>query len=103
MDDESPSPYCGRLVQITNTGSDDGVGGAGNTLVVQVEDTCMSCGEGDIDLSVAAWNDLTDSAPWGTFDISWYVGLHPSEEQEEKHLLTVIASSRKFCNVDGQC
>ncbi|CZR68602.1 uncharacterized protein PAC_18501 [Phialocephala subalpina] len=80
MDDESPGPYCGRLIQITNTGSNDGVGGDGNVVTVQVEDTCPSCGEGDIDLSVGAWDKLTNSAAFGTFEISWH-----------------------FCNVDGQC
>jgi len=102
MDDESPGPYCGRLIQITNTGSNDGVGGDGNVVTVQVEDTCPSCGEGDIDLSVGAWDKLTNSAAFGTFEISWY------DSSFElilvvRILLTDTFLPRHFCNVDGQC
>jgi len=80
MQGEFDSPYCGRLIQINNTGSDDGVGGAGTVITIEVQDTCESCGEGDIDLSIGAWDALTNSAAWGTVDISWH-----------------------FCNVNGQC
>ncbi|MCJ1305034.1 hypothetical protein MMC08_007847 [Hypocenomyce scalaris] len=72
MEGESPSAYCGRKIRVTNTGSnDDGVGGAGNVVVVTVEDTCESCGEGDVDFSVGAWDQLTDRAAYGTFEASW--------------------------------
>lgn len=73
MNNEFEGPFCGRLVQVTNTGSDDNVGGAGNTVIVQIEDTCESCDENHIDFSVGAWNELTNSAAFGTIDISWYV------------------------------
>ncbi|OXV08188.1 hypothetical protein Egran_04050 [Elaphomyces granulatus] len=69
MDGESPSPYCGRQIQVTNIGSDDQVGGAGNTLTVTVADTCSTCGPDDIDFSVGAWDSLTDNA--GTFNAQW--------------------------------
>ncbi|MCJ1356560.1 MAG: hypothetical protein MMC33_006555 [Icmadophila ericetorum] len=71
MDNESPGPFCGRKIKATNTGSNDGVGGAGNTVIVTVEDTCPSCGEGDVDFSVGAWDQLTNSAAYGTFDVTW--------------------------------
>ncbi|KAF8847101.1 hypothetical protein BDZ45DRAFT_607922, partial [Acephala macrosclerotiorum] len=80
MNYEYEGPYCGRLIQVTNTGSSDNVGGAGNTVTVRVEGTCASCDENHIDFSVGAWNKSTNSAAWGTADISWH-----------------------FCNVDGQC
>ena len=73
MKHQSPSPYCGRRIQAKNTGSNDGVGGKGNTITVIVQDTCYSCGENDIDFSVAAWNKLTNGAPFGNFDAQWYV------------------------------
>lgn len=71
MNSEYDAPYCGRLIQVTNTGSDDNVGGAGNTITVQVADTCTGCDETHLDFSVGAWNELTNSAAWGTIEISW--------------------------------
>jgi hypothetical protein len=71
MQDESPSPYCGATIVATNAGSDDGVGGAGNSITVTVADTCPSCGDYDIDFSVGAWNALTNNAPYGTFELEW--------------------------------
>ena len=71
MQSKSPGPYCGRQIQATNTGSNDGVGGKGNTVTVMVEDTCPSCDENHVDFSVGAWNALTNNAPFGTIDITW--------------------------------
>jgi hypothetical protein len=71
MKGESPSPYCGRQIQVTNVGSDDQVGGDGNTLTVTVADTCESCGPDDVDFSLGAWDILTDNAAPGTFDAQW--------------------------------
>ena len=71
MQNESPGPFCGRRIQATNTGSNDGVGGQGNTVTVLVQDTCPSCGENDIDFSIGAWNQLTNGAPFGTFNVQW--------------------------------
>ncbi|OXV12171.1 hypothetical protein Egran_00068 [Elaphomyces granulatus] len=68
---ESPSPYCGRQIEVKNVGSDDQVGGAGKTLTVTVADTCPSCGPDDVDLSIGAWNSLTGNAEYGTFDAQW--------------------------------
>ena len=73
MKNQYQSEYCGRLIQVTNTGSDDGVGGKGNTVVEKVQDTCPSCDENHIDFSVGAWNQLTNNAAWGTVNIEWYV------------------------------
>lgn len=68
---EFQSPYCGQTIQITNIGSDDGVGGAGSSITVTVADTCEGCDESHLDLSIGAWNALTDSAPFGTVEINW--------------------------------
>ena len=68
------SQWCGQRVRVTNYGSNEAViGGAGNSVVVTVADTCASCGFGDVDFSIGAWNMLTNSAPWGTFNAGWYV------------------------------
>ena len=75
MDGEYESPYCGRYIKATNIGSNDGVGGDGNVVDVLVQDTCESCGEGDVDFSLGAWNELTNNAEPGTFTVSWY-GLY---------------------------
>lgn len=65
------APYCGLLLHVTNTGSNDGVGGAGNSIVVQVADTCEACDENHVDFSLAAWNHLTGYAAPGTIFITW--------------------------------
>lgn len=70
---QSPGPACGKQIFITNIGSNDGVGGAGNTITVTVADTCPSCEESHLDLSVGAWNQLTNNAPYGTVNIDWSV------------------------------
>lgn len=75
MDNEYQSPYCGRQISVTNIGSNDGVGGAGNSITVTVADTCESCAETHVDFSVGAWNALTNSAPYGTIEIDWYVNF----------------------------
>lgn len=72
---QAPGPFCGRKIQVTNTGSNDGVGGKGNSIIATVEDTCPSCDENHLDLSAGAWNQLTDNAAYGTIDICWYVPL----------------------------
>ncbi|KAG9228854.1 Non-catalytic module family expansin [Amylocarpus encephaloides] len=77
---QSPGPFCGRKVQVTNTGSNSGTGGAGRTIIATVQDTCPSCDENHIDFSVGSWNQLTNNAAFGTVNIKWH-----------------------FCNVNGQC
>lgn len=72
MNYESPSPYCGTFILVTNIGSNDYVGGAGNQIIVAVEDTCTSCNKTHVDFSVGAWNKLTNSALYGTIKIQWY-------------------------------
>jgi len=71
MNGEYKSPLCGRQISVTNIGSNDGVGGAGNAITVLVQDTCEACDETHLDFSVGAWNALTNSAPYGTIEISW--------------------------------
>lgn len=61
------------MIQVTNVGSDDGVGGEGNTIITTVEDTCASCDENHLDFSVGSWDQLTNSAAFGTVNIEWYV------------------------------
>ena len=68
---ESPGPKCGQKIQVLNTGSNDGVGGKGKSVTVTVADTCPSCDENHLDLSVGAWNTLTGNAPFGTVNINW--------------------------------
>jgi expansin (peptidoglycan-binding protein) len=72
MGDLSPAPACGWTIHVTNTGSDDGVGGKGKAVTVTVVDTCPACNAHHLDLSFGAWDALTDSAPAGTIDIKWY-------------------------------
>ena len=74
---QSPGPMCGRQISVRNTGSNDGVGGAGNAITVTVADTCPSCDQNHLDLSVGAWNQLTGNAPYGTVFIDWSVHLFP--------------------------
>lgn len=74
MDNESPNTsICGRQIVVTNTGSNDGVGGEGNVVTVTVADTCPSCDENHIDLSESAWKKLTNNAPDGTVLVDWLV------------------------------
>lgn len=75
MDNESPAPYCGKKIKLTNVGptTDESIGGAGNSVTVTVEDTCPGCNEGHLDLSVAAWETLTNNALYSVVGISWYV------------------------------
>ncbi|KFY74788.1 hypothetical protein V499_05211 [Pseudogymnoascus sp. VKM F-103] len=82
MTQHAPGPYCGRKIQVTNTGptTDNSVGGAGNTIIVTVQDTCAGCDENHVDLSVAAWNSLTNGHEFSVTGVSWH-----------------------FCNVNGQC
>ncbi|TPX13721.1 uncharacterized protein E0L32_005924 [Thyridium curvatum] len=69
---ESPGPYCGRKVRIRNTGSDDvNVKGKGNLIFATVADTCPSCDVDHLDLSLAAWNALTDNSPYSVAKIDW--------------------------------
>jgi hypothetical protein len=39
MNYEYKAPYCGDTIHVTNVGSNDNVGGAGNTVTVTVADT----------------------------------------------------------------
>lgn len=44
----SPGPYCGRKIQITNTGGGQSNNGVGRVIVATVKDTCPGCGENDL-------------------------------------------------------
>jgi len=66
------APSCGRKIEITNVGCDyEGVNGVGNSIIVTVKDTCASCAKNHIDLSVGAWDALTNCSPWGIFRARW--------------------------------
>ena len=56
QDNESPGPYCGRKIQITNTGGGQDNNGVGNVVVATVEDTCPSCDETHLGKS-DAWEE----------------------------------------------
>lgn len=72
MNNEYQSPYCGKTITVTNSKAPySGINGVGNTVTVTVQDTCPSCSQDHLDLSVAAWNQLTDSSAFGTDDITW--------------------------------
>ena len=90
QDNESPGPFCGRKIQITNTGSGQDNNGLGTVVVATVEDTCPSCdenhlGKGNLaagkclvlitctDLSQGAFTALTGGNldPPGEINISW--------------------------------
>lgn len=64
---------CGRRIRVTNTGptTDMSTGGAGNTVEVVVVDTCVGCDQGHLDLSVGAWNALTNTAYPSQVGITW--------------------------------
>ncbi|RFU34888.1 hypothetical protein B7463_g1460, partial [Scytalidium lignicola] len=82
MKSESPSPYCGQKIKVTNTSlaTDVSISGEGNTVIVTVEDTCMGCDETHLDLSVTAWNTITNNSLYSSVGISW-----------------------AFCSVDSDC
>lgn len=66
------APGCGRKIEITNVGCDyEGVRGVGNSIIVTLKDTCELCAEDHVDLSVGAWEALTDGSPWGIFHVQW--------------------------------
>jgi len=71
MHGEYKASECGRLIEVTHMGSDYGVGGEGNTIIVKVQDTCEDCDGDHVDLSMGAWDALTDGAPWGQIYTEW--------------------------------
>ena len=54
----SPGPYCGRNIQITNTGGGSDNNGQGTVITATVKDTCPSCDENHLG---AYWSNLL----WG--------------------------------------
>lgn len=66
-------PNCGRKIVLTNTGpsTDKAVGGKGKVVVVTVKDTCEGCDENHLDLSVAAWNYITNNHAYSVVGINW--------------------------------
>ena len=56
---ESPGPYCGRKIKITNQGGGDDNDGSGNVVIATVADTCPSCGESDLGISVLSLRTTT--------------------------------------------
>jgi hypothetical protein len=63
-----------------------------------VDDTCPGCDENHLDLSVAAWNKLTNGHGYSQVGITWYV---PSSSFEMFPLAYTV--NRHFCNANGQC
>jgi hypothetical protein len=51
--------FCGRLIQITNTGGGQDNNNVGSVVTVEVQDTCEGCTENDLDLSDDAFEFLT--------------------------------------------
>lgn len=82
------------MFAVTNVGSDDGVGGKGNTIIATVEDTCPGCDQNHIDFSVGSWNQLTNNAAFGTANIEWWVMLksHTTLELTDRSRLGTSAT-----------
>lgn len=95
-----PPAYCGRKIQITNTGGGQNNNGQGKVIEATVADTCPGCDSNHLgkcltcvtssrckkwgltriwlpDLSHGAFQALTGGAldPPGVFNIRWYVGI----------------------------
>ena len=64
MTGASSNPNCGKMAKV-NYG--------GKSVTVKVVDFCEGCPKEakDIDLSWAAWNDITDHAPMNRFKVTW--------------------------------
>jgi hypothetical protein len=53
VDNKNQNPWCGKKATVQLNGK---------TVDVEIQDKCMGCKSGDIDLTLAAWNKLTDNA-----------------------------------------
>lgn len=51
-----PPAYCGRQIQITNQGGGSNNNGVGNVVVATVRDTCPSCDENHLGISILFLN-----------------------------------------------
>jgi hypothetical protein len=74
MEDAHASGLCGRKIRIENLGKihpGQSMGRIGTTIEAVVRDTCPSCEENHLDLSEAAWNELTDHSSWSEVWIDW--------------------------------
>lgn len=66
--------FCDRMIRMTNTGpdGDNSVGGEGNVVLAKVADTCPGCQRSnDLDLSVGAWDALTNYAAPSVVGTHW--------------------------------
>jgi len=65
--------YCGKYIQVTNTGGGLGNTGKGKSVIVKVQDTCPGCDKDHLDLSHGAFQALTGGKldPPGKINISW--------------------------------
>lgn len=61
---ESPGPYCGRKVKITNQGGGQNNNGQGNVVIATVADTCPSCGENDLGIQNRIAQQIGIPANW---------------------------------------
>ncbi|KAK3372358.1 hypothetical protein B0H63DRAFT_563786 [Podospora didyma] len=84
MKDLYIAPECGLKIRVTNVGSDYGVGGVGNTIVVTVQDTCPTCDDNHVDFSVGAWNALTNGAPHGQLYVEWSF-ISDRDDDDDRH------------------
>jgi len=71
-------PHCGKKIKVKNVGGgpDGTVHGKGNTVVVQLVDSCDGCHGDHIDLSSEAWRKLTNGHVRSKVNVEWYVALH---------------------------
>jgi hypothetical protein len=56
------NPWCGKSATVTYNGK---------SVTVKIMDKCQGCAPGDIDVTRAAWNQLTDNAYGSRVDASW--------------------------------
>ena len=64
---------CGHRVKIQNTGAttDNSVGGKGRVVYANVADLCTGCSEAHLNLSLGAWNALTNNHGPSVVGIHW--------------------------------
>jgi rare lipoprotein A (peptidoglycan hydrolase) len=86
MKDQYQSAYCGRMIQIKDTDN-------GKTITAKVQDTCPGCDENHVDLSIGAWNKLTNSAAWGVANIEWYATSLPWNALATPILIRTLGTS----------
>ncbi|KAF2742540.1 hypothetical protein M011DRAFT_472131 [Sporormia fimetaria CBS 119925] len=61
-DNINGNAWCGQKIKITYNGK---------TIDATVQDKCPGCDPNQVDVTRAAWNDVTNNEPQGKVDVSW--------------------------------